>query len=176
MTAAADPCFDLLRQFHADETPHRGRHLIDHLVGCYSLLRAWGNPEPICRAGLFHSIYGTNIFSVRSAGFEQRARIRATIGEEAEQLAYLFCSTNRPVALLQALIASQYDLEDVVNGGTHKLERTDLLALIEIEVANFLEHPGDREVIAQIASIIRSIDPAAVSSGAAAALAAYLDS
>jgi hypothetical protein len=145
-------------------------------ITCLAAIKAWGNRESVCRAGLFHSIYGTNIFTVSSAGFDQRARIRTAIGEEAEQLAHLFCSTNRPIALLQALIANQCELEDVVNGGTHRLVRADLVALIEIEVANFLEHPEDREVIAQIAGIIRSTDPAAVSSGAAAALAAYLDS
>ncbi len=165
---------DLLGRYHADETPHGGRRLLDHLVGTYRLLDAWGNGPAICRAGLFHSIYGTNIFAFRSAGLDQRPVIRVAIGEAAERLAYLFCMTNRPLSLLQALLQRQAQLPDIVNGGSLAITPEELSALVEIEVANFLEQPDDREIIAQIDRIIRSVDPGSISPGAAAALAAYL--
>jgi hypothetical protein len=31
----------------------------DHLKAVQNVLKEWGEPEPVCRAGLFHSIYGT---------------------------------------------------------------------------------------------------------------------
>lgn len=166
----------LLQRFHADATPHSGRHLIDHLAGTYRLLEAWGNPASICRAGLFHSIYGTNIFTVRSAGFDQRPLIGDAIGAEAERLAFLFCSVDRPLALLQALIRGDGALPDLATGGTLQIAPEDLAALLEIEVANFLEQPEDPEIIAQIDRIIRAVDPSVISPGAAAALDAYLAS
>jgi hypothetical protein len=170
----AQPFLPLLRRYHADETPHGGRHLVDHLIGTYRLLEAWGNPPSVCRAGLFHSIYGTSIFTFRSAGFDQRPVVRDAIGAKAERLAYLFCSVDRPLALLQALIAQGAELPDIVAGGVLPLEAGELSALLEIEVANFLEQPEDRDVIAQIGHIIRAVDPLVISPGAAAALAAYL--
>jgi hypothetical protein len=170
----ARPFLGLLRRYHANETPHSGRHLVDHLVGTYRLLEAWGNPPEVCRAGLFHSIYGTNIFVFRAAGFDQRPVIRDAIGETAERLSYLFCSVDRPLALLQALIAHKAELTDIAGGGTLTLEAGELPALLEIEVANFLEQPEDRDIIAQIDKIIRAVDPSVISAAAAAALAAYL--
>ena len=43
---------------------HNGEESFDdHLVGVQSVLRAWGAPEHITDAALFHSIYGTEGFS-----------------------------------------------------------------------------------------------------------------
>jgi hypothetical protein len=171
--AGAEPFLALLRRYQADQTPHSGRHLLDHLAGTYRLLEAWGNPPATCRAGLFHSIYGTNLFSFRSAGLEERAVIAAAIGAEAERLAYLFCHTDRPLSLLQALIGGSLALPDL-SGGAMPITAADLSALLEIEIANFLEQPEDPEVIAEIDRIIRAVDARAISPGAASALAAYL--
>jgi hypothetical protein len=171
-----EEALELLHQFHADETPHTGRSLIDHLIGTYRLLVSWGNSEPVCLAGLFHSIYGTNIFLFRSARFDQRHEVRAAIGETAEHLAYLFCTCDRPLALLQALLQPHLGLPDNIDSTPRAIEPRELSALLEIEVANFLEHPEDREVIVQISRIISSTRPNAISPGATAALAAYLAS
>jgi hypothetical protein len=173
MPAGARPFLALLRRYQADATPHSGRHLLDHLAGTYRLLEDWGNPPATCRAGLFHSIYGTNLFTFRSAGLAERAVIRAAIGAPAERLAYLFCQTDRPLSLLQALIRGDPALPDRA-GGTMPITAAELSALLEIEIANFLEQPEDPEIIAQIARIIRTVDAGAISPGAASALAAYL--
>jgi hypothetical protein len=165
---------ELLRRLHTDKTPHTGRSLIDHLVGTYQLLESWGNSQAIRLAGLFHSIYGTNLFVFRSARLDQRREVRAVIGDTAEHLAYLFCTCDRPLALLRALLQPHIGLPDMTDGSARTVEPQELSALLEIEVANFLEHPEDREVIAQINRIICSTKPSALSPGAAAALAAYL--
>ena len=49
----------LIERAHADAVKHSGRSLYDHLCGTHALLEQWGNCEPVCTAGLFHSLYGT---------------------------------------------------------------------------------------------------------------------
>jgi hypothetical protein len=41
-----------------------GEDFLSHLTGVEAVLRDWGEPEPVCLAGLFHSIYGTEGFQV----------------------------------------------------------------------------------------------------------------
>jgi len=174
----AAPYLELLQRYHADATEHSGRHLIDHLLGTFRLLESWGNAPEICRAGLFHSIYGTNIFTVKSAGFDQRPAIRDAIGAAAERLAFLFCTTERPVAFLRAAIEKNYALADIVHGGSSAVDPAELNALIEIEVANFLEQPEEPEDIKLIYGAIQSIEASApvpvLTAPARAALSAYV--
>src|SRR5579862_9782312 len=155
--AGAAPYLDLLRRYHADATEHSGRRLIDHLLGVYRLLEIWSNASDVCCAGLFHSIYGTNIFSHRSAPYADRAIVRAGIGERAERLAFLFCTSDRPVAFLEAALAGSTMLADIVHGGANPVAADDLAALIEIEVANFLEQPDNSDDIALIKGAIDNV-------------------
>ena len=53
---------DLLLELNADENPHSGGELLDHLRGTHDFLAAWGNDQPVCLGGLFHSIYGTQSY------------------------------------------------------------------------------------------------------------------
>ena len=53
------PHLDLLHGLNADENPHSGGELLDHLRGTHDFLDAWGNEQHVCLGGLFHSIYGT---------------------------------------------------------------------------------------------------------------------
>jgi hypothetical protein len=156
--ADATPFIELLLRYHADVTPHSGRHLIDHLRGVYRLLEAWGNRAETCRAGLFHSIYGTNIFEVKSASFDDRATIREGIGEAAERLAYLFCVTDRPVAFLQAAAERKYVLADIVHQEEIAVTPEELSALIEIEVANFVEQPENPDDMRLIYNTIIAVE------------------
>lgn len=170
------PYLDLLRRYHTDVTPHSGRHLIDHLVGVHRLLAAWDNPPHICRAGLFHSIYGTNIFMVRSASFSERAVISKAIGEPAERLAFLFCISERPVAFLKAAAKRRYVIEDIVHHRPLAVTPDEIAALIEIEAANFLEQPDNPDDIHLLRDTIVAVggDTSLVSNAAMAALNGYL--
>lgn len=152
------PHLEVLRRYHTDVTPHSGRHLIDHLAGVYLLLEAWGNPPDVCRAGLFHSIYGTNIFDVKSAPFSDRPIIREAIGEKAERLAFLFCVSDRPVALLQAAAEQNYVLADTVHKEQIAITAAEVDALIEIEVANFVEQPENPDDTRLIYNTIVAIE------------------
>ncbi len=154
----AVPHLDLLERYHTDVTPHSGRHLIDHLSGVYRLLAAWRNPPDVCVAGLFHSIYGTNIFDVQSAPFSDRVVIRDAIGEKAERLAFLFCVSERPVAFLQAAAERNYVLNDIVHREPVTITAAELAALIEIEVANFVESPENPDDTRLIYNTIIAIE------------------
>ena len=78
----------------ADEVPHSGATLIDHLVGVHDILVANGAAQYICDAGLFHSIYGTPAFKHQTTN--NRDEIRELIGTRAEQLVYEFSVLERP--------------------------------------------------------------------------------
>jgi hypothetical protein len=122
---------------------HSGRTLFDHLVGTYALLRKQNAPEYVCLAGLFHSIYGTNIFRHPSVPINRRDLVVEMIGEPAERLAYIFCSCGRPKALVDAVgHGPPYQVKDYRSGETTPLSGEDMYDLLLIEVANLEDQGG----------------------------------
>lgn len=112
----------LLGPAGADKVRHSGRSLYAHLVGTHDLLQTWGNAEPVCVAGLFHSIYGTKHFRHQAWPLDRRGTIRELIGTEAELLAHVFCTVDRPKIFF-----------------TGAMSGPGLVLLQEIEAANLLE-------------------------------------
>lgn len=145
----AEPHLALLREVGSDRVPHSGRTLLAHLRGTHDMLAAWGNPGPVCLAGLFHSIYGTNAFRHRSLSLDARPRLRFAIGERAERLAYLFCTVDRPRALVEALNRGVTDLRAVA-GGDEPVDGSELRALVEIECANLIEQGSRSGALRQL--------------------------
>ena len=43
---------------------HTGCLFLEHLSGVQDVLRSWDEPEYVCNTGLFHSVYGTELFQV----------------------------------------------------------------------------------------------------------------
>ena len=43
-----------------------GVKFLEHLQGVQRVLESWGEPDAVSLAGLFHSIYGTELFQVNS--------------------------------------------------------------------------------------------------------------
>lgn len=109
---------DFLRE-RTQGVKHSGRDFYQHLKGTHDLLQKWGNPEHVCLAGLFHSIYGTQSFRHETVPLSQRSFIVDLIGPGAETLAWQFCANDR----------SQFFQPDFPNSGE----------LLEIEAANLLE-------------------------------------
>ena len=126
------------RRAHAGNIRHGGRSLYEHLIGTHELLREWGASEQVRLAGLFHSIYGTRHFRKSAWPLVDRMTIRNLIGDEAEFLAYLFCVTDRPKALLVAANS----LRDHHAGNMHMLDAKTMRSLREIEAANLLDQGG----------------------------------
>jgi hypothetical protein len=142
--------------------------LLTHLRNTHDLLESWGNPPSVCRAGLFHSIYGTWHVSHRAMPFSERARVRALIGEEAERLAYIFCVAERPKDFLECLDRREVEIKDHHTGALMPLSRETLDRLLEIEAANILEQ--DERHYAVLDQCLR----ARLTPGAIHAIEAYL--
>jgi hypothetical protein len=86
-----DPLVNYLKEIGCDKQKHGGsRTLLDHLVGVSVLLSERGCSDDLCKAGLFHSIYGTTIFKPKMVSLEDRDKIRELLGAWAETLVYEF--------------------------------------------------------------------------------------
>lgn len=164
---------DLLEELSVDEHPHSGRTLLEHLSGTRDLLAAWGNGPEVCAAGLFHSIYGTAYYKIQSASLDRRGDVAAVIGAQAEQLAFLFCVTDRTGFLEQASSVEPV-LNDRVHEASIRVSPETIDALLEIEMANCVEQidparakPGTADRLQQMQDRARGH----VSAGANAALA-----
>ncbi len=142
------PMLSLLMQSGAHTAKHSQRTLMDHLVGTFKLLQDWGAPDHVCTAGLFHSIYGTNAFHRQSLAFSERALVQAAIGEQAEHLAWLFCSMDRPQAFLGAI--EQSILKNRVDESQITCPPDILRELLDIECANLIEQGGRSSALQQI--------------------------
>ena len=72
--------------------PHTGRTLYDHLLGTANILLEYERPDAEVKAGLFHSIYGTDIYPFSKRISITRESVSELIGEEAEEIVHIFCS------------------------------------------------------------------------------------
>ncbi len=57
-----------------EQIPHTEKSYLGHLIAVFRYLESQGCPEDVCRAGLFHSIYGTEKFQGFTLPLERRAR------------------------------------------------------------------------------------------------------
>ena len=126
----------LLIELNTDSLSHSHGTLIEHLEKTYELLKQWNNPDYVCLAGLFHSIYGTQIYTKQTLGLEQRDVIKKAIGVEAEYLAYLFCIMDR--RYFYSHLNSQ-KLRCLPDGNYILISEENKRNLSEILVANELE-------------------------------------
>ena len=124
----------------AGNTVHSGHTLWQHLVGVHDILQASKFPEYLCLAGLFHSVYGTQVFKKVTVNKSHRAQVQSLIGEQAESLAMAFCELPRPKLFettLQQGIEPPPDWMQQLNANYDKQQfLADLLAL---ECANLAE-------------------------------------
>ncbi|NKC02202.1 MAG: hypothetical protein GKR90_27385 [Pseudomonadales bacterium] len=145
----------LLDEFSPSEHEHEKGTLRDHLVGTYNLLSDWDNPVSVALGGLFHSIYGTQYYRTSSTGLNSRSKIADIIGEEAEELAYLFCVTDRNGFIYEAGSKSP-SLWNCVENKLCPVKPTVIKDLIEIEAANFIEQRHlDRPMAARYVTLVR---------------------
>ena len=87
---------DFLVQLGSEKVPHTQKTYLAHVIAVYRIMKEAGCSEELCRAGMFHSIYGTESFQSFALPLEHRPEVRALIGERAERLAYLNCAMDRP--------------------------------------------------------------------------------
>ena len=78
---------DFLVELGIEHVPHTGKSYLAHLIGVYRLMETEGCSHEVCRAGMFHSIYGTEKFQGFKLPLERRQEVRDLIGPRAERLA-----------------------------------------------------------------------------------------
>ncbi len=136
---------ELLRHFHADQIEHSGGSLLAHLAGTAALLESWGAPTALCRAGHFHSIYGTEALTEVAASLDASTRdlVRAQLGAEAERLVYLFGTLTRDslYRTASALLAGRTaaTATDRRDHAQVSLDAETCAALLQLAAANWLE-------------------------------------
>lgn len=131
---------DFLRGLDIEEVPHSGhKGFLAHLVAVFGDLEKWGCNRDVCRAGLFHSIYGTELFRRWSLPLERRADIRELIGERAEWIAYVNCMMDR--STFDALLESEgpFRLRNRESGEIMELSRADYDDLVRVHLCDWLE-------------------------------------
>jgi hypothetical protein len=87
---------DFLVGIGIERIPHTTKSYLGHLIAVYRDLKVQGYTEDVCRAGMFHSIYGTEKFQGFILPLDRRDEVRTLIGARAEHLAYLNCAMDRP--------------------------------------------------------------------------------
>jgi hypothetical protein len=140
----AETGFKTLTNFLVDlgieNIPHSQKSYLAHLIAVYKLLEANGCSEEVCRAGMFHSIYGTEKFQGFKLGLEQREAVRALIGERAEKLGYLNCAMDR--ASLDRRVERgepPFRILDRLTGEEVELSREDFDDLCRVHLYDWLE-------------------------------------
>ena len=94
LTGSISTKIKFLEEIGAVDKSHSDRTLLDHLLGTYNKLKEWNAPEYLQDAGLFHSVYGTSSFKHQSTN--NRDAVRALIGEQAEEIVFMFNSLKHP--------------------------------------------------------------------------------
>ncbi|MGV3724352.1 MAG: DUF6817 domain-containing protein [Actinomycetota bacterium] len=140
---------DYLVSVGADKIPHTETRFLSHLIGVYRDLKEWEAEEHVCLAGLFHSIYGTEMFQGFSLPLSERSSIRELIGERAERLAYINCALTR--ASLDASVAvggtpQLWDRFADASLGVSDEEFTELLTIHLCDRLEQVERAGNWEL------------------------------
>lgn len=138
---------DFLVGLGTEDVAHTQKSYLAHLIGVYRDMEAGGCTEEVCRAGMFHSIYGTERFQRFALPLERRPEVRALIGERAERLAYVNCAMDRTSfdrALEQR--AAPYRITDRLTGEEMPLTPEDFDDLCRVHLYDWLEQvPRSKE-------------------------------
>jgi hypothetical protein len=141
------PLTDFLVGMGVEQVPHTHKSYLAHLIAVFRSLEAQGFPRDVCRAGMFHSIYGTERFQGFTLPLERRDQVRGLIGDRAERLAYLNCAMDR-ASLDRALEqgVEPYRIIDRITGEGVELSGVDFDDLCRVHLFDWLEQvPRSRE-------------------------------
>lgn len=129
---------DFLVALGVDGIAHTSKTYLGHLVAVYRLMQRQGCDEELARAGLFHSIYGTERFQGFTLPLERRNEVRDLIGPRAERLAYLNCLMDRS-SLDRALDGTEPYVIRTRTGEEYSLTRDECDDLCRVHLYDWLE-------------------------------------
>ena len=131
---------DFLVGLGTDSVPHTGeKGFLAHLIGVHRDLESWGCERDVCRAGMFHSIYGTELFQKFCLPLDRRDEVRQLIGERAERLAFVNCVMDRSSFDQLILSRGPYRITDRVSGTIIELDEQDYHDLCIVHLCDWLE-------------------------------------
>lgn len=131
---------DFFLSVGANDIDHSDKSYLGHVIGVYNYLKQRGCEEAICDAGMFHSIYGTELFTKFALSLDRRDELKELIGERAENLGYLFCAMKREPfdeAVFQE--KGPWPLEDRFTGETVMLDEDVFQDMLLLQVYDWLE-------------------------------------
>ncbi len=131
---------DYLLGIGIEQVPHTHKSYLAHLIAVFRDLESEGCPQDVCRAGMFHSIYGTEKFQGFTLPLDRRDEVRALIGDRAEYLAYLNCAMDR--ASFDGAIDRKIEplpIIDRITGQEVHLTQHDFDDLCRIHLVDWLE-------------------------------------
>ncbi len=127
------------RLLGAGALAHVNGSLLAHLEGTRDLLQQWGNWRALCNAGLYHAVYGTAGYAEQLLMLDDRHRVAAWIGAEAEAIVYVFSACDRNYFYPQIMSADNAAYRDRFTGQCFSLAPAMLCDLCELTMANELE-------------------------------------
>ncbi len=134
-----EACLRFLAGARVDSLDHSRRSLLDHLLGTRALLVAWGARQPVCDAGLFHSVYSTEAFEAAAVSLDRRGEVCGLIGDEAERLAWLFGVMERESFDANLGGAGSPKITNRLTSERIPLSRGEFADLVNLSCANTLE-------------------------------------
>jgi len=138
---------DFLRAKGAEQFQHANNStLYEHLSATMQILNHWGQSSCVQTAGLFHSIYSTDVYSKQLVPLTRRQEVQAVIGASAERLVYLFCTLSRRAFFQQLQSCDRVPVNGLEitlhcsdKGLRERVSREEVLSLIVLHMANEAE-------------------------------------
>lgn len=137
--------FKQLEHHGANKLPHSGnRSLAEHLWGTLEILQRWSQNSTLCKAGLFHSCYSTDVYRHGMFNPGQRDKVRALIGKESEELVFTFCTIDRKdlskkLNNLKFIPDDGLAIKNFRSGQSEQISKNMIAELIILEMANIAD-------------------------------------
>ncbi|MBL99434.1 MAG: hypothetical protein CMM06_07040 [Rhodopirellula sp.] len=132
---------DFLTALGTESIGHSGdKKYLAHLVSVFNDVRSWGGSQYLARAGMFHSIYGTQLFQGFTLPVERRDDLKKLIGEDAEFIAFLNCFVHREPfdqAVLEG--STDYVVHNRETGEQYQLTPQQWKDLIFLHLCDWME-------------------------------------
>lgn len=134
---------DYFESVGANTVGHTEKTYTAHAFGVAHDLGEWGADEDLCKAGIFHSIYGTELFQGFTLPLEKRSELSDLIGERAEWLSYLNCAMHRPTFDESVFMETgPYPFVDRYTNERIMLNERDFNDLVVLQLCDWLEQVG----------------------------------
>lgn len=124
----------------AADISHTDKTYLAHAIGVYNDMKAWQGNDDLCRAALFHSIYGTQGFQSFTLPMDRQPELRSLIGDYAEKIAFANCFMDR--ASLDAQIGKMTGPYPIVHRITREefvLSKEEYEDLLRVHLCDWLE-------------------------------------